>query len=90
MDWAVVSFVMSSKPRFKVLIELFQGKSTPSKLADALGFPSSHVSKALSELSEKGLVRCLTPERRKTKFYEITEEGTKCIAEINKMTSKQG
>lgn len=90
MDWNVVSFVMSSKPRFKVLIVLFQGKTTPSKLVDALALPASHVSKALSELSKKGLARCLTPERRKTKFYEITEEGTKCIAEINKMTSKQG
>lgn len=86
MDWETVSYVFSSELRFKVLVELRKSKLTPSQLARGLSQPMSHVSKALSELSDKELVVCLTPSRKKGRFYEITKDGEKVLDEISKIT----
>lgn len=86
MDWETVSYVFSSELRFKVLIELRKSQQTPSQLARGLSQPISHVSKALSELSDKELVECLTPTRKKGRFYEITKDGEEVLDEISKIT----
>lgn len=90
MDWDAVSFVMSGELRFRVLIELKDMKKTPSDLKETLKVPISHVSKTLKELKDNELVECLTPERRKSKFYSITPKGTKILDEISKVTSSRG
>lgn len=48
---------------------------TPTALADRLRTHRSTVSRALSALEEKGLVRCVTPERKIVRFYRITSKG---------------
>ncbi|MHA1677591.1 MAG: winged helix-turn-helix domain-containing protein [Promethearchaeota archaeon] len=85
--WDLISFVLSSKLRFKILIELKNKERIPTKLARNLNKPISHISKAIRELQEEGLIKCLTPLRRKNKFYTITDKGKKILFEINKMTS---
>lgn len=86
MDWNLVSFVVSSNLRFKVLIELNKGKKTPTELAKITKQSISHVSTSLKELEEKKLVRCLTPERRKGKYYEVTDLGRQTLNFISKET----
>lgn len=88
MDWDSVSFVMSGKLRFRILIELKNSHKTPSDLATLFKVPISHISKTIKELEEKDLVKCLTPERRKMKLYMITKKGIEILNEINKITSK--
>jgi len=85
MDWNSISFVMSGKLRFRILIELKNSQKTPSNLASSLKVPRSHISKTLKELEDRDLIVCLTPERRKMKFYTITNKGKKILNEISKL-----
>jgi len=85
-NWDLISFVTSSTLRFKLIIELNKEEKIPSKLSESLKIPISHISKTLSELEKKDLVKCLTPSRRKGKFYSITPRGEKILSEINKLT----
>jgi len=87
MEWETVSFVMSGKLRFRVLVELKGSQKTPSDLKDIIKVPMSHISKTLTELGKMDLVECLTPERRKTKFFTTTDKGKKILNEINRITS---
>jgi len=87
IDWDIVSFVTSSTIRFKVLIELNKNKMIPSKLANQLHYPISHISSTLKDLADKRLILCLTKTRRKNKFFSITENGKKILEFINKETS---
>jgi len=68
------------------MIELNKEEKIPSKLSEIVKVPISHVSKTLSDLEENNLVRCLTPSRRKGKFYSITPLGKKILSEINELT----
>ncbi len=87
-DWNKISFVMASQPRLKVFLELTKKENTPSNLAEKLEVPISHVSKALKELEEEGLVECLTPEKKKMKFYRATEKGQELKDQIKKVLEK--
>jgi len=89
MDWNLISFVTSSKLRFKILIELNKSKKTPSELAHLTKSPISHVSSTMKELEEKNLIKCLTPERRKNKFYETTGFGKELLDFISKETKRR-
>jgi len=84
MSWELVSFVLSSKLRFRVLVELNKGKMTPSDLARITKSHLSNVSATIKELERKNLIRCLTPGRRKKKFYEITEFGRNLLDFISR------
>ncbi len=86
-DWDLISFVKSSDKRLRVLLMLKKNSvSTPSDISTKLSIPISHVSSTLSELMEQKLVICLTPERRKTKLYKITEKGVKVLTKIDEIT----
>ena len=85
-DWNLISFIMSGKLRFKILVELKMSEKTPTDLSTVLKIPISHISKTLSELQEAQLIICLTPNRRKKKFFKITEQGIELLSSINKMT----
>jgi len=81
-NWDLISFVKSSDKRFQILSLLKDAVSTPSDISKKLDIPISHVSSTLSELSERDLIVCLTPERRKTKLFETTETGKSILLKI--------
>ena len=85
-NWELISFVMASEARFKILLSLKENVQTPTDLRKAFNIPISRVSAVLKELSEKGLVKNLTPERRKSKIYSITELGKEVLSEIHNLT----
>ena len=85
-DWDLISFVKSSDKRLRILSMLKHSVSTPSDISINLSIPISHVSSTLSELMENKIVICLTPERRKTKLYKITEKGVKVLSKIDEIT----
>lgn len=66
---------MQGKVRRSALSTLRSGPKTPSRIADETGEHLSHISRALRELKEKGLVECMTPGRSKNRIYRITENG---------------
>lgn len=78
-NWYAVGIVNASSYRLAVLEELMKGNTTPSDLESFTRIKISHISRALKELSDAGLVKCLTPELRKNKIYSITDKGKKVI-----------
>lgn len=82
--WDLVSFVRRSKQRRK-LLEALDGPTTPSQLAKKTGLYLTHVSRALRELTTKGLVECLTPDERVEKYYRITKNGVEILRTIRRL-----
>jgi predicted transcriptional regulator len=89
LEWETVSYVFSSELRLRTLVELSKSKYTPKQLSLSLKQPISHASKALKELRDKGLVECLTPDRKKARLYSITRSGNQVLEEINKLTHRE-
>jgi DNA-binding transcriptional ArsR family regulator len=63
--WDEVSFVIRSKYRVTVLEQLNDGPATPSRIASYSNFSLSHVSRALQELRDRGLVELLVSEQQR-------------------------
>jgi DNA-binding PadR family transcriptional regulator len=82
--WELVSFA-SGHVRRLCLDSLASGPKTPGSIAKMSKEHLPHVSRALRELSEKGLVECLTPNRPKNRIYKITDEGNEVLEELKKM-----
>ncbi|MEK6889517.1 MAG: ArsR family transcriptional regulator [Nanoarchaeota archaeon] len=82
--WRDISFVVSSAYRNKVLRAL-ENPKMPLKLSKELGINKTHISRALYELESKKLIKCLTPEARKGKIYEITDYGKEVIEQVFKL-----
>lgn len=75
-DWDEVGYVISSTYRVQVLQRLAESPAPTSKIADDTNAAASHVSRALSDLRERGHVELLVPEdRKKGRIYGITDRG---------------
>lgn len=82
-EWEEIGFVISSTYRVTVLQRLSEGPATPSQIASDADIGIAHVSRALSELREHGLVDLLVPEeRKKGRVYGITGDGTEIWEQI--------
>ena len=79
--WDLVSFISRSKQRKKILSVLLE-PITPTEIAKKTGLYPTHVSRALREFTEKGLVKCLTPKERVGKLYRITKKGKDVLKNI--------
>lgn len=55
---------------------------TPRELEKEAKIKISHISRALKELSELGLVKCLTPDTRRSKIYSITKLGKDILKKL--------
>jgi DNA-binding MarR family transcriptional regulator len=81
--WDEVSYVISSQYRVSTLKRLQAGPATPSLIATDTDLSIAHVSRALQELQEEGLVALLVSEnRRKGRVYGMTEKGETVIETI--------
>jgi len=79
----LVSFVTRGKIRRKVLEDLLTPK-TPTILAKDISTHRSTVSRTILALEKKRLVKCLTPEEKMGRYYELSEVGKKVLNELNK------
>jgi len=86
-NWDLISFIMSSKYRYEVLKKLYKTQSTPSILSKKTKISINHISNILRELMGKNLVKCLTPDKRKGRIYNITDLGREIQFKIEKMLS---
>lgn len=77
----LVSFVGRGRDRRQVLKDLVRPNS-PTELAKQLYMDRSTISRVVIELTEKGLVECLTPDERMGRYYRTTETGKKVVAII--------
>ena len=83
-DWDEIGFVISSRYRVIALRRLSVGPATPSQIAADESVGIAHISRALQELQEEGLVTLLvSEERRKGRVYGVTEKGADVIEKIH-------
>ncbi len=82
----VESYILSSKYRSHVLEHLAGTvRATPKDIADSERAPRPHISRALSELREKGVVELRVPEGRTVgRYYGLTEKGEEAWPEIKR------
>jgi predicted transcriptional regulator len=57
---------------------------TPTQLKEEGDFHFNAVSRALIELEGRGFVKCLTPNEKLGRFYEITPKGKKVLEKFKK------
>jgi predicted transcriptional regulator len=76
-----LSYVIASPLSKKVLNVLKLSHMTPTSISKTLKISLSNVSTKLSELKKRGLVSCITPERKKGRIYVLTKKG-KFLLEI--------
>lgn len=71
------SYLLSSTYRSNVLEHLAtKGAATPTEISAATDDPRPHVSRALSELQDEGVVTLAVSEGRQVgRYYELTEQG---------------
>jgi len=74
--YELISFLSRSKNRRMVLKNL-EKPTTPTKLASKLEIQRSTISRAILELIDKKLVKCLTPKEKMGRLYQITSLGKK-------------
>ena len=85
--WGLVSFVARSEQRRKIL-PLLKNPVTPSEISKETNLYLTHVSRALREFQDKGLIKCLTPKARVGKLYRITKLGGRILKEVEKLNKK--
>jgi len=82
--WELVSFAKAHLRR-TCLESLTKGPKTPAAIAKASKEDLPHISRALRELADKGLVECLTPSASKNRIYQITPTGQEILSKLQEM-----
>jgi predicted transcriptional regulator len=83
-EWESYGFVIASRYRTKIVLDLLSAPKTPKELSANTGFYLSHVSSTLSDLATKGIVECLTPRLRRGRVFALTEVGKTVAKKIGK------
>ena len=78
--YELISFLSRSKNRRTVLKNL-EKPTTPTELSSKLKIQRSTISRAILELMDKKLVKCLTPKEKMGRLYQITDLGKKILKE---------
>jgi len=74
--WSDFSFVVSSGYRERVLSSLAAKPKLPRQISEETDLRIAHVSRALRELSDRGLAVCLTPNvKARGRLYGLTDVG---------------
>lgn len=87
VDYDAVSYVISSRYRTTVLLELDGGPATPSAIAERTDDGIAHVSRALGELRDHEIVELLVDEeRKKGRIYGLCESAEELVDPVAGMT----
>lgn len=82
--WKAVSFVKRGKVRKEVLGELANAPATPTEVSKEIKKHRSAVSRAILDLEQEGLVKCLTPSEKLGRLYRATHMGQKVMEKIKR------
>lgn len=83
MNWKLLSYVSRSKQRKEIILVLEKPK-TPTHIAYDTKLSVAHVSRTLKEFSAKELVRCLTPNEKIGRLYQLTDKGKEILRSLKK------
>lgn len=84
MEWDSTAFIIRSRYRKNVFLELSK-PHRPSQIAKTLDLRLTHVTRALSELKQKDLVKCLNPKDSMGRFYQLTSKGKNVLQEVKSL-----
>jgi DNA-binding transcriptional ArsR family regulator len=82
-----VSLILRSKLSRRILKLLNNSKEplAPKQISQKTNIARSNVSTKLGELRRRKLVKCVNPEARKWRFYEITGKGKKVLKKVSEI-----
>lgn len=75
----IIEFIKLSKNREKIFKALDGETLKPTDISKKTGIHRNNVSRILSQLREKELVRLLNPENKRGRLYELTEYGEEIL-----------
>lgn len=79
-NWDLVAYVTSSKYRMAIVESLTESPRRPS---DVDGFDVAHISRAMNELRDKGVIDLLVSEDvKKGRYYGLTDQGVEIAEQI--------
>ena len=81
----LLSFILASKRRMKILKLLNEIFQTPTLIAKKTKITTYEISKLLAEMKTKKIVYCLNPNKRKGKFYGLTDIGKRILKLIKQI-----
>ena len=84
-EMRIISLLLRSKNRVKILKSFENGDKIPSKISKEIGDKSNHISKYLKTLKESGLVECLNEEDCRYRFYTITDKGKYYLDKVERL-----
>lgn len=74
VNWNDKSFIERGKQR-KIILQKLDKPKTPTELKNETGLHFNTVSRALIELEKKNFVKCLTPNQKLCRYYDLTNKG---------------
>ena len=77
--WDIIGKLKASEHRMRILESLQKAEMTPKELVKKLDAKFSHVSRALRELKDMGLVECLTPNLHVGRIYSSSIKGKQLL-----------
>lgn len=76
VDMETVSWLVASEYRLETCRVLADSMATPTGIAESTEMKTTHASRSLAALRERGLVALQVPEaKRKGRIYALTEAG---------------
>lgn len=84
MAWDITAFIVRSSYRKKVFLELSKPQR-PSQIAKALDLRLTHITRALRELKQRDLVKCLNPKETMGRYYQLTSKGENVLKEVKNL-----
>ena len=79
--WNLIAFAQGKVKR-ECLMQLTESPKPPKIIAKNLKRSLPSISRAIIQLSEKGLVECINPDRINNRFYKITNLGLEVVKEL--------
>ena len=79
--WDNISFIVRSSPRKKVFLALQEPK-TPTQLSKDLGINIGFISNILIDLQKRELIKCLSTNEKRHRFYQISKKGKEILKSI--------
>jgi len=81
-----VAFIIGSEIRRKIL-QRVESPATVKMITKEFETHMSSVSRAMRELEEKKMVKCLNPKNDRNRFYQITPKGKSVLKKVEKVDS---
>ncbi len=85
MDVILVSFILRSKNRNKILELLKDHPKTPTQLVKDTNMYETHIYRTIRELKNKELIEEKNPKDNSYIFYKTSKLGRDVLKEVNKI-----